>query len=175
MTDTKMALFGDTGKVAMKSSKAMAAALKGASEEASISQLPDGGVYISFSGKMGTYSIGQDKEDANYDELWLMNVYSFEKGFICWKGGSPVAKRLGSIYGDPISTPDFQEHGPFNESRGEGWNAAVAGMFRSIDRGIQGYFSTNTKSAMGEWAKLQEEVARRIEEGEASWPLVQLG
>ena len=174
MSDNSLTLFGDK-PIAMKNSKAMAAALKGTSEEQAISQLPDGGVYISFSGKKNAYSIGEEKADADPEEVWLVNIYSFEKGWVCWKGGSPASKRMASIYGEPVATPDFDEHGPFNANSGDGWYNASAFMLRSIDRGIQGYFSTNTKSALNEFGKLQGEVARRLEEGEPAWPIVQLG
>lgn len=171
---SNITLFGGDNKVALKGTKAMAAALKQASSEGAGSQLPEGGVYVSFSGKMGRYTIGEDKTDADPNELWLINVFSFEAGWICWKGGSPAAKRMGSIFETPIPTPDMAEHGPFNEARGEGWFRAKAFMMRSLDEGRQGYFSTNTKSAVREFAKLEGEVARRLDEGLPCWPVVQL-
>lgn len=162
-------------KVSLKDRKAMSQALKGAADEQQTNQLPDGGVYISFSGKKNQYSIGQEKNDADPEEIWLVNIYSFEKGWTCWKGGSPAAKRMASVYGPPVDTPDFTEHGPFNEARGEGWFSSSAFMLRSLDNGVQGYFSTNTKSALNEFAKLQTEISRRIDEGEPEWPIIQLG
>lgn len=169
-----LTLFGGNNKIALRNAKSMVSALKGAAAEGSGTDLPDGGVYVSFSGKMGRYSIGQDKQDANPDEIWLVNVLSFEAGWICWKGGSPAAKRMQSIFEGPAPTPDFSEHGPFNVAAGEGWHGAKAFMMRSLDRGMQGYFSTNTKSAVREFAKLEGEIARRLEEQLPCWPVVQL-
>ena len=169
-----LTLFGGNNKIALKNAKSMVNALKGAAAEGAGTDLPDGGVYVSFSGKMGRYSIGQDKQDANPDEIWLVNVLSFEAGWICWKGGSPAAKRMQSIFEGPAPTPDFSEHGPFNVQAGEGWHSMKAFMMRSLDRGMQGYFSTNTKSAVREFAKLEGEIARRLEEQLPCWPVIQL-
>ena len=163
------------GKVALPSAKNMASALRGAAADASGGgQLPEGGVYVNFSGKMGKYSIGQEQEDADPNEVWLVNVFSFEAGWICWKGGNPVAKRLGSIYEPPVPMPDVSEHGPFDPNRGEGWFKAKAFMMRSLDNGRQGYFATNTKSAVREFAKLEGEIARRLEESLPAWPIISL-
>jgi hypothetical protein len=172
--NTAMALFGGTGAVQIGNAKAMADALKSSAQEGSRSQLPDGGVYISFSGKLGTYSIGVDKNDADPEECWLVNIYDFQRGYICWKGGAPVARHMASIYGQQVSTPDASEHGPFKADRGEGWFPAKSITLRSIDQGIQGLFQTNTKSAVSEFAALEDKVADRLSAGEAAWPIVQL-
>lgn len=174
---TNLTLFtGNAPKIALKGGgNAVAAALKNAATQNQGTDLPDGGVYISFSGKMGTYSIGTEKEDADPNEFWLVNIFEFQAGWMCWKGGSPVAKRLASIFGEPVETPDFKEHSPFNEKAGEGWQAAKAMMLRSLNRGIQGYYSTSTKSAVREFAKLEAEIARRLEEGLPCWPIINFG
>ena len=169
-----LTLFGGNGgKIALKSAKGMAAALKGQSQQTQ-GDLPDGGVYVSFSGKLGKYSIGQESADADPNEVWLVNVMSFEAGWICWKGGNPLAKRVASVFGEPVQTPDFNEHGPFNTNNGEGWSNMTAFMMRSLDKGVQGYFSVSSKSGLREFGKLQGEIARRLEEGLPCWPVIQL-
>lgn len=173
MADKLPALFGGA-PVALKNAANMASALRGAAQEAAGTQLPDGGVYVNFSGKMGKYNIGQDGEDADPNEVWLINVYSYEAGWVCWKGGQAVAKRFASIYGKPVDEPNLAEHGPFNTGNGEGWFRAKAFMMRSLDNGRQGYFATNTKSALREFAKVEGEIARRLEEGLPCWPIIQL-
>lgn len=173
MADKLPALFGGA-PVALKNASNMANALRGAAQEAAGTQLPDGGVYVNFSGKMGKYSIGQDSEDADPNEVWLINVYSYEAGWVCWKGGQAVAKRFASVYGKPVDEPNLAEHGPFNTGNGEGWFRAKAFMMRSLDNGRQGYFATNTKSALREFAKVEGEIARRLEEGLPCWPIIQL-
>lgn len=170
----EVSLFAGGNKIALKGAKSMVSALKGAAAAAGPSDLPEGGVYVSFSGKMGKYSIGQNAEDANPEEYWLVNVFSFEAGWVCWKGGAPAAKIMGSIFGEPVPTPDFNQHGPFREGSGDGWFSAKALMLRSLDRGIQGYFSTNTKSALREFGKLEGEIARRLDEQLPCWPVIVL-
>jgi len=170
--ENAVALFGG-GKVAVTDAKAMAAALAGASQD-STTGLPDGGVYISFSGKRGVYSIGEKSADADPEEIWLLNIFAIERGWHCWKGGQPAAKRMASIYGTQVETPDMTEHGPFNSANGEGWSPAKAMTIKSLDRGIQGYFSTSSKSGVNEFAKLEKAVAERIANNEPAWPVIQL-
>lgn len=171
---TNLTLYqGEGTKLALKGAKNMAAALRQSSQTGtSGGELPEGGVYISFSGKMGAYSIGPDKEAADPEELWLVNVFEFQDGWMCWKGNQPVAKRFASAFGTPVSEPDFKEHAPFKD--GEGWAPAKGMMVRSIDRGMQGYYSTSTKSAVKEMSKLITEIARRLEEGLPAWPIIRL-
>ena len=173
---TNLVLFsGNKVSLDKRTAQAAAAALRDSAEQGRQGgDLPEGGVYISFSGKMGQYQIGQDKADADPNELWLINIYGFERGWMCWKGGQPVAKRFASIYSAPVATPDQTEHGPFNAQRGEGWSIAKAITLKSVDTARQGYFSTSTKSAVNEFSKLEAEVARRLEAGEPAWPLVML-
>lgn len=171
---TDLTLYkGEGTRLALKGAKNMAAAMRESAQTGVAGgELPDGGVYIAFSGKNGTYSIGQDKEDADPEEFWLVNIFEFQDGWMCWKGAQPVAKRFASIFGDPVETPDFTEHSPFKQ--GEGWAPAKAMMLRSVDQGRQGYFSTSTKSAVKEFAKLNKEVANRLEDGRPAWPIIQL-
>lgn len=168
-----LSLFGG-GKIAIPQAKAMANALKNAAVVGASNQLPDGGVYINFSGKMGKYSIGPDAEDADPNELWLVNVYAFEAGYVCWKGGQPVAKRLRSIYEEPVAAPDPMEHGPFNPNLGEGWFNAKAMVMRSLDRGIQGYFGTNTKTALMQFSTVEAAVAERMDKQAPCFPVLLL-
>lgn len=170
---SNLTLFkGNGNKIALTGAKSMTAALKNTAAESLGSDLPEGGVYVSFSGKTGRYSIGTEKEDADAEEIWLVNIFEFSAGWICWKGSNPVAKRMASIYGDPVERPDPSEHGPFGQ--GEGWSPAKAMMLRSIQRGIQGYWQGSAKSSNREFAKLEAEVARRLEEGLPAWPLIQM-
>ena len=173
MTDSSsVTIFGGQGKVALTNTDALKRAL-----DTSVQDDPRGGgedgVYINFSGKRGVYEIGPDKDGADPDEIWLVNTASFESGWICWKGGRPVAKRMASIYGDPVVTPDMTEHGPFPEGSGEGWFICKSMTLRSLDSGVQGVFTTNSKSGVSSLVGIQKEIASRV--GDLpSWAIIQL-
>jgi len=176
MTDDKpntVALFGGSGKIALTGAEGMKEALH-ASADDDPRGLAEGGVYINFSGKRGVYEVGPDKEDIDPQEIWLINVRSFESGWMCWKGGRPVAKRMATIFGAGIPDPDFTEHGPFNTQTGEGWFKAKGMMVRSLDSGVQGLFTTNSKSGVGSMASLQRDIAERLDEKQPSWPIVMM-
>ena len=168
-----MTLFSG-GPISLSDTKEMARTLGAVASEGATNALPDGGVYVSFSGKRGAYAIGQDNSHGHDpEELWLLNIGNIEHGYACWKGGQKVANRMAVIYGPPVPAPDYTEHGPFKE--GEGWNPAKAFTIRSLDKGVQGYFSTNSKSGVNEFSKLEKETSERMAAGEPCWPVLCLG
>lgn len=159
------------GQIALKNPQAMAAALTSSAQQGQVGMAPAGSDYLNFSGKRGVYEFGKDKTDISPDELWLIDIGSFQSGWVCWKGGSTAAQRLASIYGPAIPQPDFNEFGPFAE--GDGWSMAKALVCASIDtEGRQGYFKVSSKSAVGTFSQLEDAVANRIAAGLPCWPLL---
>lgn len=163
--------------VALANAQAMADALSNSAAQGQIGSAPDGSVYLNFTGKRGVYEFGKDKEDLDQSEIWLVNIASFEEGYVCWKGGKTVATRMANIYsGQHIATPAHDEMGPFNSAQGEGWFPAKSMVIKSIEADDrQGYWKINSKSGVAVFADLQAQVAERLRAGRACWPLVRLG
>jgi hypothetical protein len=133
---------------------------------------PDGSDYMNFSGKTGVYTIGQDKRVIQEDELWVLNIASFQDGYVCWKGGKPASTRMYNIYnGVPVPPPAPDELGPFNAAKGEGWYSAKGWVAKSLDEDQQGYFKNNSVSGVAEMADMIEEVSRRMAVGQPCWPV----
>lgn len=131
--------------------------------------------YLNFSGKRGSFALGPNQDAVSPDELWLINVMSFEDGYIAWKGGNPAGTRMANIYSDvQIPAPDPDEGGPFDNSKGEGWFQAKAMTLKSLESGRQGYFKINSISGVSAFAGVQKEVAGRMGAGQPCWPVVQL-
>lgn len=152
----------------------MAKRAQESAQNSSRSGAPDGSDYMNFSGKRGAFTIGQDKRKVENDELWLLNVGSFEDGFVCWKGGKPASTRMYNIYtGVPIVQPSDDELGPFDTNRGEGWHQAKGWVAKSIDHDQQGYFKINSVSGVAEMADMVEECSRRMAVGQPCWPVFQ--
>jgi hypothetical protein len=166
MTDTKVSVFG--AKAAMLNPEALKSAMM---QSATIGGRQDS-AFCNFSGKRGVYEIGVDKRDADKDEVWLVNVASFEDGYICWKGGAPQATRLYPI-GAPIPPLDRTEHGPFTKD-GDGWYDAKAMVIKSLDNDEQCYFKINSVSGVSAFADLQREITGRMVAGTSYWPIVNL-
>ena len=164
------------GSVSLANADAMANALAGSSADGRQGGAPDGSDFLNFSGKRGAYEFGPDKEDVDSSEVWLVNIAAFEDGYICWKGGSPVATRMSNIFnGNPIAEPAHDELGPFDTNNGEGWHKAKSMVIKSVDEDDrQGYFKINSKSGVSAFADLQGMVADRFRAGQAAWPLIQL-
>jgi len=134
---------------------------------------PSGSDYLNFSGKRGIFTIGQDKRRIENDERWVVDVTSFEEGWVCWKGGRPEATRMSNIYtGVPVAQPDPEERGPFDSNRGEGWFQAKAMVLKSVDEDQQGYFKINSVSGVGEMADLLEAFSERAAQGQPCWPVI---
>lgn len=166
MTDTKISVFG--AKVGMMNPDALKAAM---TQSAALGGRQEGS-FINFSGKRGVYEIGIEKRDTDNDECWLVNVASFEDGYICWKGGAPQATRLYPM-GSAIPALDRTEHGPFVKD-GDGWFDAKAMVIKSLDNDEQGYFKINSVSGVSSVADLQREITAKMVSDEAYWPVVNL-
>lgn len=134
--------------------------------------LADGSDYASFTGKRGVYELGQEKKDADPEELWVVDISRFQDGWICWRGGQAMATRMFPL-GTPVATPDMNEHGPFTKD-GDGWYQAKAMVLKSVDTGQQIYFKNNSVSGVSEMAKLQKAVVTNLRSGLPSWPVVML-
>ena len=164
------------GKVAMTNPEAMTQKLQQSAQDGSLGGAPDGSEFLNFSGKRGVYEFGKDKESVDSRERFVVNIASFEDGYICWKGGKPASTRLANIYtGIPVDEPSHDELGPFDKD-GEGWFKAKAMVLRSVDEDDkQGYFKLNSKSGVAVFSDLQSEVAARMKAGLDPWPVVTLG
>jgi hypothetical protein len=131
--------------------------------------------YMSFSGKRGSYSIGVDKRQPGEAEPFLVAITAFELGWIAWKGGNPVSKRMASISKPKVLQPDPDDQGPFDTGRGDGWHRARAITVRSMENGEQCYFSINSKSGVAVLSDLQRDVLDNMKAGQPCWPVITFG
>lgn len=167
----KAGVFGN--KVGMVNPDALKEAMAHSAQLDPRGAAADGSDYMNFSGKRGVYEIGKEKRDTTPDELWLVNVPSFEDGWICWKGGRVMANRLVPL-GQPVPQVDQNEHGPFTKD-GDGWYTAKSMVIRSIDNGQQCYFKINSVSGVSVFASLQKEITQRLMSGQPYWPIISFG
>lgn len=166
-----VAVFG--GKVNVADVRTLAAKAAEAAMNDPRGGAPNGSDYMNFSGKRGIYTIGKDERKVQPDERWVIDVTSFEEGWICWKGGKPASTRLANIYtGVPVRAPDSDELGPFDSKKGEGWFQAKAMVLKSLDNNQQGYLKLNSVSGVSAMAELIGDFSERAAAGEASWPVV---
>ena len=168
MNDVVKSVFG--GKVAMANVEQLKSALEKSASNDPRGSAPDGAVYMNFSGKRGTYEVGTEKHGIDKDELFLVNVAAFEDGWICWKNGNAMAKRMYGL-GAAVPQPDFEEFGPFPKD-GDGWYQAKSMVVKNIDNGEQCYFAINSVSGVSVFASLQKEITDRIRAGSPYWPVV---
>lgn len=169
-----VSVFGG-GKVSIADAAAVAKAIGESSNKGARGADGDS-LYLNFSGKKGIYTIGPDHRQIGPDEVWLVNIMSFEDGYFCWKGGRPQAVRMAGIYtGVPVQPPAPDELGPFDEASGEGWFAAKGMTIKSADTNEQGLFRINSKSGVSAIADLQRAIGEHMAGNpDERWPIITL-
>lgn len=170
-TNNAVSVFG--GSVNVADMKSLAQKAKVAALNSTRSGGPGGSDFMNFSGKRGVFTVGKEERKVQSDEQWVVDVTSFEEGWICWKGGKPAGTRLANIYtGVPIPQPAPDELGPFNEQKGEGWFAAKSLVMKSLDNDQQAYFKINSVSGVSSMADLIGEFSDRANAGMPCWPII---
>lgn len=156
--------------------KAAAAALKESAGEASTGTGEFD--YMSFSGKMGRWSMGRDKVEPDPDALYIVEPMMATEGWNCWKGGKPVAKHEWSVYERSTKTvrpADLADHGPYNEKAGEGWQFSLGVGLVDLDTERQLRFSTSSVSGRNVVSDLNSKIADELIEGRDAIAVVELG
>ena len=135
----------------------------------------DGLTYLTFSGKSGRYSLGQ--QGSVPDGQYLLDPFTFLTGFICWQANTVTGRVEHSIYDPQEDHPrieDMEDNGPYLKE-GDGWFEQLGFACVDLDdlsKPIK--FTTNSKSGRNSVADLMDEVAlRTLEEDEPSnYPII---
>lgn len=67
--------------------------------------------YLKLVKNGGYWVYGQKDTEVEEGSLWAINPMSLQTGFVAWKGGQPVGKRMGSIFNPPITRDDLDDVG----------------------------------------------------------------
>jgi hypothetical protein len=132
--------------------------------------------YLSFSGKTGKYSLGREQADIDPDQLYLVEPKTFIGGWVCWKNSKPIDRIEWSIYKakeQAVDINDLEDHGPYRESAGEGWQQLLGlGLIGCDAVQSQVKFSSTSKSGRNSIGDLMKDIAVRAVAGEPSLPLI---
>ena len=131
--------------------------------------------YLTFSGKSGNYSLGQ--QGGEPDGQYLLDPMTFLEGFICWKASQVAGRVEFSIYSPQDEKPrlsDMEDLGPYARD-GDGWSEQLGFACVDLDdlsKPIK--FTSNSKSGRNSIADLMDEVAvRTLEDDEPSnYPII---
>lgn len=88
----------------------------------------------------GAWIYGQKDTAVEEGSLWAINPMTLQTGFVAWKGGRPVGKRMGSIFNPPITLDECPDVGAK-------WDEAVAFDLTCIsgeDVGVVCEYSANS-------------------------------
>ncbi len=129
--------------------------------------------YMSFSGKKGGYKIGIDGRTPDENEHFVIAPTMFTVGWLCWKDGRPIARRMSKLGQPPVAQPAEDELGPFSNQK-DGWFRARGCTMKSAEHDEQIEFTTNSKSGVAVIQDIQRQVLDRYKAGQACVPVVTL-
>ena len=157
---------------------ALANALVDAADDAS-SGGSSGVDYLSFSGKTGRYSLGRNQDEIDPDQLYLVEPHTFIGGWVCWKNSKPIDRIEWSVLKakeQAIDIDDLEDHGPYRESVGEGWQQLLGFGLIGMDAVFsQVKFSSTSKSGRNSIGDLMKEIGIRSASAEPDMPLIYFG
>ena len=96
--------------------------------------------YLKLLKNGGYWVYGQKDTEVEEGSRWAINPMTLQTGFVAWKGGQPVGKRMGSIF-NPVITRDQLE------DVGAPWTEAVAFDLVCIsgeDVGVEAEYNANS-------------------------------
>lgn len=164
---------GPKGQIAVMDTQEAAAILE--KELAGVSTgSQQGVVYANFSGKMGRYSVGKNKEDIDPERLFFMDFRFTIKGWNCWKGNKPVDKHRWRALdrNSAVAENELEDHGPYNDRLGEGWRPMVGFWAKDFDDADTTYeFTTDSVSGRNSVDDLMQEVIARVKVKEPCFPV----
>ncbi len=157
---------------------ALANALVDAADDAS-SGGSSGVDYLSFSGKTGRYSLGRNQDEIDPDQLYLVEPHTFIGGWVCWKNSKPIDRIEWPVMeaaDQRVKKGDLEEHGPYRENAGEGWQQLLGFGLIGMDAVFsQVKFSSTSKSGRNSIGDLMKEIGIRSASAEPDMPLIYFG
>lgn len=148
-----------------------------AAEASTYSGGGSGSSFLKFDGNDGTYSFGAENTELAIDTQAVMDVESYKRGYVCWKGGNVVDEiMLSLIEGAPPPVGNLPDHGPYGKD--DGWNDQKTVSFYPIDGEFEGQnllFQANNKSKNRALEGVMKDFGRQFRANPGMVPVVQLG
>lgn len=113
--------------------------------------------YLKLAKNDGAWVYGQKDTAVEEGSQWAINPMTLQTGFVAWKGGKPVGKRMGSIFNPPISESDLHDVGAK-------WDAAVAFDLTCIsgeDVGVLCEYSANSYGGRKAFTELMDALMKQ--------------
>lgn len=105
----------------------------------------------------GYWVYGQKDTEVEEGSLWAINPMSLQAGFVAWKGGQPVGKRMGSIFNQPIRRDELEEVGAR-------WDEAVSFDLVCIsgeDVGVECQYNANSYGGRKAFTELMDALMKQ--------------
>lgn len=129
--------------------------------------IPTGMPFLSYSGKTGKYTVGQDKKEVPYGTRYAVNMNEYKRGWICWIDGSVEEELMVRVLdGDPLAESELTDHseegdGVYDDQ--EGWNYQISVPLRDVETGEEALFKISSKSGVNQLSALLNSYADNYE------------
>lgn len=133
-----------------------------------------GVTYVNFSGKLGRYNVGKNKEDMDPDRLFFMDFRLAIKGWNCWKGSKPIDKHRWRAIdrSKAVHEHELEDHSPYNDKKGEGWRPMAGFWAKALDGDETTYeFTTDSTSGRNSVEDLFVATIDRLKKKEPFFPV----
>lgn len=181
MTGQDLTTFLNKARLPAVTDEQLAAALTQSIDDAG--GVTNAGItFLDFSGKLGVYKFGRDKEDVDENRMFLVEPAAALEGWVCWKDGEAVSKHkwlATDAYQRPeivVRERDLKDMGPYRKNSGDGWKKMRGiGLMELTDMTTSIEYTTTAVSAINGLLDLLDEAAERLPKGEPSLPIIWLG
>ncbi|USN15462.1 hypothetical protein KIKIMORA_03200 [Brevundimonas phage vB_BpoS-Kikimora] len=132
-------------------------------------------LFLKFSGNDGTYVYGADDTPFEAGTQAAMDLDSFKRGWICWKGGKVQEEiMLGIAEGKPPVEGHLPDHGPYGPD--DGWSEQKTIEFTTIEgEALTLLFQANNKSKSRALEAVIKDFGRQFKLNPGMVPVVSMG
>jgi hypothetical protein len=126
----------------------------------------EGLTYLSFSGKTGDYTYGQEKDELDGPWKGAVNMQSAARGWICWISGAVEGEEMVKILeGNPPLKSQLEDPGPLDDED-DGWSEQFSFEVGEMKSGEKLLFKNGSKSGLRAFGNLLSQYGRAIQKGQ---------
>ena len=137
-----------------------------------VSHVQDGMPILKMNGKNGIWTYGMEKIAVEPGQLWAIDPYSFQHGYICWENMEPIGEIMRAM-AEPLPAkdelPDY----------GKEWDLQNTVIMKCMSGEETGMVCINKGSSLGHAKMIRELTSQIITQAEsgtdALYPIVDLG
>ena len=126
----------------------------------------EGLTYLSFSGKTGDYTYGQEKDELDHGWKGAVNMASAARGWILWIDSKVEGEEMVKILdGNPPLKSQLEDPGPLDDED-DGWSEQFSFEVGEMESGEKFLFKNGSKSGLRAFGNLLAQYGKAIQKGQ---------